>query len=88
MQDEQCFEITTYVILESIEEASDVLVVLNKVHVAGYEAQYEQAELAEVEAQLLGRLTEVNATSVRYGASADYEGDRSQLYQMEIRNWI
>lgn len=81
--DEQCFEIT-YIDdpMETIEEASDVLAVLNKVYVAAYESQYEQAELAEIEVQLLERLTEVNATSVRYGASADYEGDRSQLYQL------
>ena len=81
--DEQCFEIT-YIDdpMETIEEASDVLAVLNKVYVAGYESQYGQAELAEVEARLLERLTEVNASSVRYGASADYEGDRSQLYQL------
>lgn len=81
--DEQCFEIT-YIDdpMETIEEASDVLAVLNKVYVAAYESQYEQTELAEIEAQLLERLTEVNATSVRYGASADYDGDRSQLYQL------
>ena len=83
MLDEQCFEIT-YIDdpMETIEEASDVLAVLNKVYVAAYESQYEQTELAEIEAQLLERLTEVNATSVRYGASAEYDGDRSQLYQM------
>ena len=81
--DEQCFEIT-YIDdpMEAIEEASDVLAVLNKVYVAAYETQYEQTELAEIESQLLERLTEVNATSVRYGASADYDGDRSQLYQL------
>lgn len=81
--DEQCFEIT-YIDdpMETIEEASDVLAVLNKVYVAAYESQYEQAELAEIETQLLERMTEVNATSVRYGASADYDGDRSQLYQL------
>lgn len=81
--DEQCFEIT-YIDdpMETIEEASDVLAVLNKVYVAAYESQYEQTELAEIEAQLLERLTEVNATLVRYGASADYDGDRSQLYQL------
>ena len=83
MLDEQCFEIT-YINdpMEVIEEASDVLAVLNKVCVAAYESQYEQADLSQVEAQLLERLTEVNATSVRYGASADYDGDRSQLYQL------
>ena len=83
MLDEQCFEIT-YIDdpMETIEEASDVLAVLNKVYVAAYESQYEQAELAEIETQLLERMTEVNATSVRYGASADYDGDRSQLYQL------
>lgn len=83
MLDEQCFEIT-YINdpMEIIEEASDVLAVLNKVYVAAYESQYEQADLSQVEAQLLERLTEVNATSVRYGASGDYEGDRSQLYQL------
>ncbi len=81
--DEQRFEIT-YIDdpMETIEEASDVLAVLNKVYVAAYESQYEQAELAEIETQLLERMTEVNATSVRYGASADYDGDRSQLYQL------
>ena len=81
--DEQCFEIT-YIDdpMEAIEEASDVLAVLNKVYVAAYETQYEQTELTEIESQLLERLTEVNATSVRYGASADYDGDRSQLYQL------
>ena len=83
MLDEQCFEIT-YIDdpMETIKEASDVLAVLNKVYIAAYESKCEQEELAEVEAQLLERLTEVNATSVRYGASADYDGDRSQLYQL------
>ena len=83
MLDDDCFKVTAFADpLEVLEEPSDLLAVLNKIYVASYEAQYPQEEIGIVEAELLERLAAVNATSVRYGASKDYIGDRSHLYEL------
>lgn len=83
MLDENCFKITAFIDpTETIEEPSDLLAALNKIYITSYELQYSQEEMSDIESQLLERLASVNATSVRYGASKNYEGDRSQLYKL------
>lgn len=83
MLDEDCFKATAFVDpLEDVESVTDLLAALNKFYVLSYEVQYPEAERANVEKELLERLNSINATSVRYGASKDYTGDRAQLYQM------
>lgn len=83
MLDKQCFKVSAIEDpMETIEEASDTLALLNKIYITSYEAQFEAEERGAVETDLLERLEAVNATSVRYGASTDYTGDRSQLYRL------
>ena len=83
MANENCFKITAFVDpLEEIKDPSDLLAVLNKIYLVSYESQYPSEQMGAIETKLLTELTSVNATSVRYGASQDYEGDRSQLYQL------
>ena len=83
MLDEDCFKITAFIDpTEAIEEPSDLLAALNKIYIASYESQYSQEEMGDVETQLLERLASVNATSVRYGASKNYTGNRSQLFEL------
>ena len=83
MLDEQCFKVNAIEDpMETIEEASDMLALLNKIYITSYETQFEAEEMGAAETDLLERLKAVNATSVLYGASADYTGDRSQLYRL------
>ena len=83
MLDEQCFKANAIEDpMETIEEASDMLALLNKIYITSYETQFEAEEMGAAETDLLERLKAVNATSVLYGASADYTGDRSQLYRL------
>ena len=83
MHDEDCFKVTAFVDpFEDVQTISDLLAVLSKIYIASYELQYDPEEFATAEAELLDRLSEVNATAVRYGAAEDYTGDRSQLYQL------
>ena len=83
MLDKQCFKVSAIEDpMETIEEASDTLALLNKIYITSYETQFEAEEMGAAETDLLERLKAVNATSVRYGASADYTGDRSQLYRL------
>lgn len=83
MLDKQCFKVSAIEDpTETIEEASDTLALLNKIYITSYEAQFEAEEMGAAETDLLERLKAVNATSVLYGASADYAGDRSQLYRL------
>lgn len=83
MHDEDCFKVTAFVDpFEDVQTISDLLAVLSKIYIASYELQYDPEEFATAEAELLDRLSEVNAASVRYGAAEDYTGDRSKLYQL------
>ena len=83
MLDKQCFKVSAIEDpTETIEEASDTLALLNKIYITSYETQFEAEEMGAAETDLLERLKAVNATSVLYGASADYTGDRSQLYRL------
>ena len=83
MLNEDCFKVTAFVDpSEDVEDPSDLLATLNKIYIVSYEVQYPQEEWGNVETELLERLASVNATSVRYGASKDYTGDRSRLYEL------
>lgn len=83
MLDEDCFKATAFVDpLENVESVTDMLAALNKFYVLCCELQYPEEDRADAEVELMERLDSVNATSVRYGASEDYTGDRAQLYQL------
>ena len=83
MLDDDCFKVTAFVDpLEDVEEFSDLLASLNKIYLLAYTSRFPQEEIAEKETELLEKLASVNATSVRYGASKGYTGDRSQLYEL------
>lgn len=83
MLDEEYFKVTAFVSPFSIAEtATDLLAELNQIYIVAYESQYMQSEMGDVETLLLEHLSSINATSVRYGASKDYTGDRAQLYQL------
>ena len=83
MLDDSCFKVTAFVDpLEDVEEPSDLLASLNKIYLLAYTSRFPQEEIAEKESELLEKLASVNATSVRYGASKDYTGDRTRLYEL------
>lgn len=87
MLDEMCFEVTAFVSpTEEIEEATDMLAALNKIYITTYETKKAKdtgnGSIADIEAELLDRLSTVYASEVRYGASQDYTGDRAQLCQL------
>ena len=87
MLNEDCFEVSAFASpIEDIEEMTDILAALNKAYVTSYELQHMGAGgvdmLADVEAELMAHLTDISASSVLYGASKNYTGDRSQLYQL------
>lgn len=87
MLDEECFEITAFVSpTEDIEVTSDLLAALNKIYISSYEIQQTKnnsdVSIADVEADLMQRLSSVSGSAVLYGASKDYSGDRSQLCRL------
>ena len=87
MLNEDCFKVSAFVSpIADIEEMSDILAALNEAYVTSYELQHLEDNgmdmMATVETDLMARLADICASSVLYGASKDYPGDRSQLYQL------
>ncbi len=85
MLDEQCFKVNAFVDpMETIEQSSDLLAVLNNIYVEQYAVQNEQivgdsaAELAFIQ-----RLGEISGSAVLYGAASDYRGERGTICELE-----
>lgn len=83
LQDEDCFKVTALEDpMENIQNASDLLTILNKFYIVSYESQYSQDELVEKGPELWAYLDTVNAASVRYGAASDYTENRAELHRL------
>lgn len=84
MLDEQCFKVSAFVSdLEEIEKATDLLATLNYIYLEQYGVRHPD-EVGDMlsEQSLMERLDQISGSAVRYGAAKDYEGDRSQLYDL------
>lgn len=82
--DEQVFKITS--LEDSVltaDTASNLPAELNYRYVMLYAKQHE-SEVGDIDAELalFERLDQISASSVLYGASSDYTGDRAELYSL------
>lgn len=81
MLNNECFEITAFVDpLEPIEKTTDLLAALNSryVIVTVGEVRATAAD-SSVEREYMARLNRISSSAVKYGASADYSGNRSNI---------
>lgn len=81
MLNNECFEITAFVDpLEPIEKTTDLLAALNSryVIVTVGEVRATAAD-SSVEREYMARLNRISGSAVKYGASADYSGNRSNI---------
>lgn len=84
MLDDQVFEINAFVdSMLTIEKASDLPAELNNRYLLLYLMQHE-SEVGDLDAELalIERLDQISGSAVLYGASADYTGDRTELYSL------
>lgn len=81
MLDEQCFEITAFVDpLQSLEKPTDLLAILNLIYFQQYLTEHPDiAGDFEDELAFITEMDSISGSAVKYGAAAEYEGDRSQL---------
>ena len=87
MLNKDCFKVTAFVSpTEDIEELTDIYAALNMAYVVNREVQYIEENSADTivtfDQILWAELSDISGSSVRYGASKDYTGDRSELYQL------
>lgn len=83
MLDDMCFEVTEYTDMDGRHfESDDLSAPLNYVHICTYMLSHRE-EMEEFDNGLAyaHKLQNISGSSVKYGAAAEYTGDRSKLYE-------
>lgn len=84
MLDDKAFKLAAFVDPQrTIEKHTGAMAELNNMYLTVYRDQHQE-ELADldVELEMIKWLDGISGASVLYGASADYTGDRAQLYKL------